>query len=121
MGSQPGRPREVRVFYAQSWSTVNYMMETYGQERMVALLAALDDGGGIEKAITSAYGMSLDDLEKEWLAQVTGGSSVATPLDPGSVGTSIIITGAVAVAAVAVIIRWLRRITSASSGGDALQ
>ena len=121
MGNQPGRPREVRVFYAQAWSTVNYMMETYGEERMAALLTALEDGGGIEKAIPSAYGMSLDELEQEWLGQITGGSSVATPSDPGSVGTSVIITGAVAVAAVAVIIRWLRRITSASNGGGTLE
>lgn len=121
MGNQPGRPQEVRVFYAQAWSTVDYMMETYGEERMAALLTALEDGGGIQKAIPSAYGMTLDELEQEWLGQITGGSSVTIPSDPGTVGTSVIITGAVAVAAVAVIIRWLRRITSASSGEETLE
>lgn len=121
MGNQPGRPREIRVFYAQAWSTVTYMMETYGEEHMAALLTALEDGGGIEKAVLSAYGMSLDELEQEWLGQISGGSSVTIPSDPGTVGTSAIITGAVAVAAVAVIIRWLRQITSASSDGGTLE
>ena len=92
-----------------------------GEERMAALLTALEDGGGIQKAIPSAYGMTLDELEQEWLGQITGGSSVTIPSDPGTVGTSVIITGAVAVAAVAVIIRWLRRITSASSGEETLE
>ena len=118
MGNQPGRPRDVRLFYAQAWSVVDYMMKTYGEERMAELLTALDEGGGIDAAISNVYDVSLDDLEARWLSHVAGEPSLVVPSDPGTVGTAAIITGAIGIAVVAVIIRWLRQITHASRGGD---
>ena len=117
MAAVPGRPQDVRLFYAQSWSLVNHMMETHGRERMAALFRAVNDGKGIDRAVSEAYGMRLDQLESEWRAGLSGERPDSPLPNPGVVGTSLIIGGAVAVGVVAVVIRWLRHIFGASNAG----
>ena len=109
MGSVPGRPEDVVVFYAQSWSVVTHMIETHGAERMSALLEALDSGLEIDEALRQVYGMGVDGLESEWRAQLAGSFRPLPIADPGTVGTSALITGAAAVAAVVSAYRWLVR------------
>ena len=72
MGSIPGRPRDVSAFYAQSRSVVRFMMDSYGEDRMAALLKAIDGGHRIERAVQETYGMSLDELEREWRVWLAG-------------------------------------------------
>ena len=109
MGAVPGRPEDVVVFYAQAWSIVTHMIETHGAERMGALLDALDSGLEIDEALRSVYGMGVDGLEAEWRARLEGSFSPLPRPDPGTVGTSALITGAAAVAAVVSAYRWLVR------------
>ena len=118
MGSQPGRPSDVRLFYAQAWSVVDFMVRAYGRERMAALLEALDEGGGIESAVPTAYGMSLDELERRWLSYIAGEPVVPLPSPLSTIGPPAIIAGAVLVAAAAVIVRWLRHVTGARASGE---
>ena len=108
MGAVPGVPSDVRNFYSQSWSVVDYMMETYGPDRMTALLGAIDSGMDVRDAVHVAYDMSLDELESRWKRQLGGGVIERLPADPGTVGTSFIIGGAVVVTLTAVLFRWLR-------------
>ena len=110
MGSVPGRPGDVRLFYAQARSIVDYLMDAYEQDRMAAMLSAINDGVRIEQAVEAAYGMSLDDLEQEWRGQLGGELSATSARDLGTLGTTAIIAGSVTVAVAAVIIRWLRRL-----------
>ena len=105
----PGRPEDVVVFYAQAWSVVTHMIETHGAERMGALLDALDSGLEIDEALRSVYGMGVDGLEAEWRALLEGSISPWPRPDPGTVGTSALLTGAAAVAAVVSAYRWLVR------------
>ncbi len=109
MGSVPGRPGDVGIFYGQAWSVVDYMVAAHGAERMSALLAAINDGQKIEDAIPTAYGITLDQLEASWRARVLGETTVAARPDPGTVGTSALISGAVAIAVIASTWRWLWR------------
>ncbi len=109
MGNVPGSPQDVRLFYAQAQSLVRYIMDVHGPEPMAALLGALNRGLRIDEAVSEAYGMSLEELEGEWLADFVPGVTLAPLVDPGTFGTSLIIAAAVAVTAVAVLIRWLRR------------
>ena len=118
MGKVPGRPGDVRLFYAQSWSFVKHLMDVYGADYMSVLLDSLKDGNRIDKAVSEAYGVPLDELERNWKAEINGGPSV-TRVDPGSLGTSAIIGGAVAVAIVAAIMRWFRQATAASNSDGA--
>ncbi len=109
MGSVPGRPDDVRLFYAQSWSLVAHIMETRGPEPMSTLLGALNQGLPIDEAIPVAYDVSLSELEAKWKADLFEDIPLVAPADPGTVGTSALIAGALAVAAAVVGFRWLRR------------
>ena len=121
MSNQPGRPEDVRLFYAQSRSIVNHMMQTYGQERMAALLSSINGGASIEKAIQEAYGMGLEELEREWKGQVFADAWRAPWVDPGTSGTAFLLAGAVAVAVAAMVVRWLRHTVSSPDSGDTEQ
>ena len=109
MGSVPGRPSDVGMFYAQAWSVVDYMVDAHGAQRMSALLAAINDGQKIEDAVPTAYGLTLEQLEARWKAQVLGETTIAARPDPGTVGTSALISGAVFLAVIASTWRWLWR------------
>ena len=111
MGNVPGRPQDVRLFYAQSWSLVTYMMDKYGPEPMGALLAAVNEGGRVQEAVRAVYGRTMDELDRQWRAQLTGDGSASLIADAGTIGTSVLIAGAVAVALVAIVLRWLRSVT----------
>ena len=120
MDNIPGRPRDITVFYAQSWSVVKHMVDAHGQERMAALFSAIKEGKRVEEAVPEAYGMSLEELEEDWKSRLARQPSLAPVVDPGTAGTALIIVGAIVVAAVAVAARWLRRIRrppDAENGG----
>lgn len=109
MKAVPGRPQDVRLFYAQARSIVAYMMTTYGEGRMRDLLRLLNEGKAIEEAVPGAYGKTLEGLEREWKASVTGAvPSSATP-GPGALSTAAIVAGAAVVALVAYVVKWLLR------------
>lgn len=52
--------------YSQSFSIVKFLVETYGQEKMTALLIALRDGATVDDALTQTYGFNIEGLEDEW-------------------------------------------------------
>ena len=118
MGSQPGRPRDIRLFYAQSRSVVDHLMRVHGRGSMATLLGALDQGQRLDVALQTAYGMTLDQVETEWKVSLASETPLAAAPNPGAVGTSAIIGGALGVAVVAIVIRWLRRVTSPQSAAD---
>ena len=112
MGAVPGRSRDISLFYAQAWSVVDYMMDTYGTERISVLIGTLNMGKRIDEALPLVYGLSVDELDQEWRNDLLGVTPVARRPDPGTIGTSALLTGA-AMAAVATsawpwIWRWLR-------------
>ncbi|HXD11989.1 MAG TPA: peptidase MA family metallohydrolase [Anaerolineales bacterium] len=57
--------------YAQSYSVVNFLIETYGQDKMTALLVALRDGATTDDALTQTYGFNIDGLETEWRKSIS--------------------------------------------------
>lgn len=52
--------------YAQSYSLVNYLIDTYGQESMLALLQAFQDGYRYDTALELVYGFDADGLDLAW-------------------------------------------------------
>ncbi len=52
--------------YSESYSIVKFLIETYGQEKMTALLVALRDGQTIDEALTQTYNFNVDGLEDAW-------------------------------------------------------
>ena len=118
MGAVPGQPSAVRIFYAQSWSVVNYLAGTFGTERLTVLLLAISSGQRIEQAIETTYGLSIDTLEAQWRAGINTESSFTYIVDPGAFGTSLILAGAMLFTATVFAVRWVRRNRTAESSGE---
>ncbi|GAB4416449.1 MAG: hypothetical protein Kow002_02230 [Anaerolineales bacterium] len=59
--------------YSQSYSIVKFLIETYGQDKMDALLAALRDGETIDAALLDIYGFDVDGLEDKWRETIGAG------------------------------------------------
>ncbi|NWG06635.1 MAG: hypothetical protein HXY35_08135 [Chloroflexi bacterium] len=56
--------------YSQSYSIVKFLIETYGQEKMTALLIALRDGNTVDDALQHVYGFNIEGLEDAWRASI---------------------------------------------------
>lgn len=59
-------PEKALLSYAQSYSVVNFMLETYGQEKMSQLLTALSNAEPVDDALISIYGFDIDGLDAAW-------------------------------------------------------
>lgn len=67
--------------YSQSYSLVKFLTETYGQEKMTALLLALRDGMTIDEALRQTHGFDIDGLEDAW-RQAIGAQPRAVSAQP---------------------------------------
>lgn len=52
--------------YSQSYSVTKFLIETYGQEKMTALLVNLKHGLTIDEALKQTYGFNVEGLEEAW-------------------------------------------------------
>lgn len=59
---------KARLAYAFSGEVVRYMIETYGADKMTALLAAIQQGNTIDTALNKVYGFDTDWLDLEYRA-----------------------------------------------------
>jgi hypothetical protein len=58
--------------YAQSASVVRYLQNRFGNQRLKELLAAYGDGADCDGGVQRVLGLSLDELEAAWLADMGG-------------------------------------------------
>jgi hypothetical protein len=63
-------PELASLSYAQSMSLVGFLIEEYGQEKMLELLDAFSGGVTEDRALTAVYGMNRDELEAAWRERV---------------------------------------------------
>ncbi len=68
--SYPGDPDKVNLFYGQSWSLVDFLVGTYGEEKFAELFAEIKAGNTTDDALIAVYGFDQDGLENEWRASV---------------------------------------------------
>jgi len=54
--------------YAESYSIVKYLLDNYGQEKMLALLSAVKEGSTYDEAFSQVYGFDIDGLDASWRA-----------------------------------------------------
>jgi hypothetical protein len=59
-------PSKAYLSYSQSYSIVKFLIETYGQDKMTALLTALREGAFIDDALRKVYGFDVEGLEDAW-------------------------------------------------------
>jgi hypothetical protein len=59
-------PSKAYLSYSQSYSIVKFLVETYGQDKMTALLTSLRDGAAVDDALMDTYGFDVEGLEDAW-------------------------------------------------------
>jgi len=67
---------EANLAYQQSYSLVNYLVDTYGWHRVTRILTGLGESLSLRDALAKAfrdYSLSYDDLLKEWRESVERG------------------------------------------------
>jgi hypothetical protein len=90
---------KANLSYGESQSIVNFLISTYGQEKMIQLLSALRDAKTIDDALRETYGFDTDGLEDAWRQSVgaTPRVAVAQPTaqpTPTFVPTYVPVSGA---------------------------
>jgi len=63
-------PSRAYLSYSQSYSIVNFLVDTYGQNKMNSLLITLRDGTTLDNALLQIYGFDIDGLEAAWRESV---------------------------------------------------
>ena len=96
--------------YAQSYSLVEYLLDNYGQDSMLDLLAILKEGSTYDEALTEVYGFDIDGLDARWRATLTSYAVIAS--EDGQSGTSEIAVLAIIATALAL---WFWRRSSKKS------
>jgi len=71
-------PDKACLSYAESYSLVEYLLDNYGQGKMLNLLALLKQGSTYDEALTAVYGFDTDGLDVRWLEALTD-SKVPAP------------------------------------------
>ena len=61
-----GDPSQVDLFYGEVYSLIDFMLQTYGKDKMTQLLAAIREGLYQEQALQRVYGFGLDELDAQW-------------------------------------------------------
>jgi hypothetical protein len=65
-GTFSGTPTEIITAYGQGKAVINYMVTTYGDEKMAELLRALTRTFDIDAALEEVYGFNQHGLDTEW-------------------------------------------------------
>lgn len=65
-GAFPAHGEAAGIAYSQSYSTVAFLIEEYGQKKLSELLLALAAGAGYDEALEQVYGFNVDGLELAW-------------------------------------------------------
>ena len=66
MVGTPGNPDDLIIFYGQSRSIVEFMIERFGADKMTELMATMKKGIGTPEAIERVYGITQVELENLW-------------------------------------------------------
>ena len=64
--SFPTDPDEARLCYAESYSLVQFLIDTYGSDKILNLLAVLNEGNTYDDAMLEVYDFNVDGLNAIW-------------------------------------------------------
>jgi len=110
---------KARLSYAESYSLVKYLLDNYGQDKMLDLLTTLKRGSTYDEALTEVYGFDIEGLDAGWRATLTSPVALARHGESRSVWVGMLAAfGAGLLAWGAVALR--RRVRRRSSGASAM-
>ncbi len=66
----PYDPAEATLAYAESFSIVSFIINTFGEDEMAALIEAVGEGVTYDEVVREALGVTLDDLDRQWKASL---------------------------------------------------
>jgi hypothetical protein len=64
-------PQQADLSYSQSYSIVRFLIDEYGQQKLLQVFDQLGSGDAIEPVLRKIYGFGLDGLEDHWRASIT--------------------------------------------------
>jgi hypothetical protein len=92
-GAFPAHSDEANAAYSQSYSLVDFLLETYGQEALQTLILELAAAEGYDAALEAVYGFNADGLELAWRESINAPvrqiPATPTPVSAASVPTVI--------------------------------
>lgn len=80
-----------QLAYAQSYSVVSYIIQTFGQDALGDTLNAYKDGVSHEEAVQRGLGISIEELDRRWRESLDDGDGAGggtTGLDGGQWGNA---------------------------------
>lgn len=84
---------EAGIAYSQSYSTVDYLLKTYGREPMQQFILTLAAGKSTDAALEEVYGFNVDGLELEWRVHMGLPTRdippTPTPINPAMIPTIV--------------------------------
>jgi len=69
-GSFPAKIEEASLYYAQSYSLVDFLIHEYGKDKMLQLLSVFKEGSSYDDALLEIYGFDMDGLDDLWRANL---------------------------------------------------
>ncbi len=66
MGTLPGDPEDVIIFYGQARSMIRMMIDEWGIEKMNQLMKVMKSGKDVNDALTEVYGFDRQGLDDQW-------------------------------------------------------
>ncbi len=81
-----GDPAQVDLFYGEVYSLVDYLLQSYGADKMTQLLNAFTEGITQEEALQRVYGFGINELDARW-RQSLGLQPRETPSPPAPVSS----------------------------------
>jgi len=80
----PADFEEAELCYAESYSVVQFLLDSYGSERMLELLDVFKEGSTYDDALDAVYEFDMDDLNASWRESLGLGPQT-TPTPEGEV------------------------------------
>ncbi|HOW59436.1 MAG TPA: peptidase MA family metallohydrolase [Candidatus Omnitrophota bacterium] len=71
MDSKKKDKLEIMLFYQESYMLVHYLVKRYQMYRIKGMLIKFKEGKTVEEAVEETFGISVHQLEKEWLATLS--------------------------------------------------
>jgi|GEM_PF-29727 len=73
-GNFPTDPEQASLCYAESYSLVKFLIDSYGRDKIAELLGVFKQGSSCDAALERVYGFDMDGLEELWRASLGVGS-----------------------------------------------